>query len=67
MTSRFVEFTNLENENISESDVPKLLIPVIEYYSIKSWANTNLDSKIFNTNDEKISENWKKRKKKLKK
>jgi len=62
-----IEFTNLENENISESDVPKLLIPVIEYYSIKSWANTNLDSKIFNTNDEKISENWKKRKKKLKK
>ncbi|GAA4279146.1 hypothetical protein [Aquimarina mytili] len=62
-----IEFTNLENENISESDVPKLLIPVMEYYSIKSWANTNLDSKIFNSNNEKISENWKKRKEKLKK
>ncbi|MFT6948574.1 MAG: hypothetical protein ACJARP_003008 [Vicingaceae bacterium] len=62
-----IEFTNLKSEKILESEVPKLLIPVLEYYSIKSWANTNLDSKIFNDNNEKVSEKWKTRKEKLKK
>ncbi len=62
-----IEFTNLESENILDCDVPKLLIPVMEYYSLKAWANTNLDSKIFNDNNGKVSENWRKRKEKLKK
>ncbi len=62
-----IEFTNLENDKFQDSDIPKLIIPVMEYYSIKAWANTNLDSKIFNKNNEKISKNWIMRKEKLKK
>lgn len=62
-----IEFTNLTNDKLKDSDVPKLIIPVMEYYSIKAWANTNLDSKIFNKNNEKISKNWIIRKEKLKK
>lgn len=62
-----IEFTNLENEKISETDIPKLLIPVMEYYSIKSWANMNLDSKIFRANNEMVSKKWNERKEKLKK
>ncbi len=62
-----IEFTNLENDKLKDSDVPKLIIPVIEYYSIKAWANTNLDSKIFNKNNEKISKNWIIRKEKFNK
>lgn len=58
-----IEFTNIGNSNLEEKDIPKLLIPVMEYYSIKSWANTNLDSKIFKKYNDKISENWKRRKK----
>lgn len=61
-----IELTNIGDLNINEKDIPKLLIPVMEYYSIKAWANTNLDSKIFNKNNEKISEKWRKRKAKLK-
>ncbi|MFW6272677.1 MAG: hypothetical protein ACOC2U_02720 [bacterium] len=62
-----IEFTNLEGDKLKDSDVPKLMIPVIEYYSIKAWANTNLDSKIFNKCNERISKNWILRKEKLKK
>lgn len=62
-----IEFTNLEGDKLEDSEIPKLLIPVMEYYSIKAWANTNLDSKIFNDNNEKVSKKWKKRKEKLKK
>ncbi|MBP6236796.1 MAG: hypothetical protein KA536_11660 [Saprospiraceae bacterium] len=58
-----IEFTNIGNSDLKEKDIPKLLIPVMEYYSIKSWANTNLDSKIFKKYNDQISENWKKRKK----
>ena len=60
-----IELTNIGKENINEIDIPKLLIPIMEYYSIKAWANANLDSKIFNKNNEKISEKWKVRKSKL--
>lgn len=62
-----IEFTNLKNEEILESEIPKLLIPVMEYYSIKAWANINLDSKIFTENNENISKKWEERKKKFKK
>lgn len=62
-----IEFTNIESEKISETDVPKLLIPVMEYYSIKSWANTNLDSKVFMANNDIVSRKWSERKAKLKK
>lgn len=57
-----IEFTNIGTSNLNENDIPKLLIPIMEYYSIKSWANTNLDSKIFNKHNAKISDNWKSRK-----
>lgn len=60
-----IELTNIGKESINEIDIPKLLIPIMEYYSIKAWANANLDSKIFNKNNEKISEKWKVRKSKL--
>lgn len=60
-----IEFTNLGNGNISEVDYPKLLIPVMEYFSIKAWANTSLDSKIFNKNNDKISKKWVDRKSKF--
>lgn len=62
-----IEFTNLENDKLTDSDVPKLIIPVMEYFSLKAWANTNLDSNIFNKNNEKISKKWIIRKEKLKK
>lgn len=62
-----IEFTNLANDKLTDSDVPKLIIPVMEYFSIKAWANTNLDSNVFNKNNEKISKKWIIRKEKLKK
>ncbi len=61
-----IELTNIGEREINDKDIPKLLIPVMEYYSIKSWANTNLDSKIFLKYNETISENWQKRKETLK-
>jgi len=60
-----IEFTNIGKANLSERDYPKLLIPIMEYYSMKAWANTNLDSTIFNKNNERISQKWKERKTKL--
>lgn len=62
-----IELTNLEGDKIKDSDVPKLIIPIMEYFSIKAWANTNLDSKIFNKHNKKVSKNWTLRKEKLKK
>lgn len=61
-----IELTNIGEAKINEKDVPKLLIPVMEYYSIKAWANTNLDSDIFKKNNDTISEKWKRRKSTLK-
>lgn len=61
-----IEFTNIGTSSLNEKDIPKLLIPIMEYYSIKSWANTNLDSKIFKKYNAKISENWKRRKEAIK-
>jgi hypothetical protein len=60
-----IEFTNLKNEKITDSEIPKLLMPVMEYYCIKAWANINLDSKIFTDNNDKVSEKWKDRKEKF--
>ena len=57
-----IELTNIGTGKLNEKDVPKLIIPVMEYYSIKSWANTNLDSKIFEKYNDKISYKWKQRK-----
>lgn len=57
-----IEFTNIQTSNLSANDFPKVLIPVMEYFAIKSWANTNLDSKIFKRHNSKISDNWKRRK-----
>ncbi|AIY14119.1 hypothetical protein [Cellulophaga baltica] len=61
-----IELTNIGDKDLDEKDIPKLLIPVMEYYNIKSWANTNLDSKIFNKNNQAISDKWKTRKASLK-
>lgn len=60
-----IELTNIGKRSIIDKDIPKLLIPVMEYYSMKAWANTNLDSKIFNKNNERVSVKWKSRKEKL--
>lgn len=59
-----IEFTNIGKGTVTENEVPKLIIPVMEYYSIKAWANTNLDSKIFNKNNQVVSEKWENRKEK---
>jgi hypothetical protein len=60
-----IELTNIGKKSIIDKDIPKLLIPVMEYYSIKAWANINLDSKIFNKNNDRVSVKWKSRKEKL--
>lgn len=62
-----IEFTNLESDELKDGDVPKLIVPIFEYYCIKAWANANLDSKIFNKNNEKISKDWQVRKGKFSK
>jgi hypothetical protein len=57
-----IELTNIGVKKLKENHIPKLIIPIMEYYSIKSWANTNLDSKIFKKYNDQISEKWKQRK-----
>lgn len=57
-----IELTNIGDKEIGQGDIAKLLIPVLEYYSIKAWANINLDSKIFLRYNKTISEKWNKRK-----
>jgi len=61
-----IELTNIGEREVNDRDIPKLLIPVMEYYNIKSWANTNLDSKVFLKYNETVSENWQRRKETLK-
>lgn len=56
------ELISIDSNNFDEKDIPRLLIPIMEYYSIKSWANTNLDSKIFNEHNTIISRKWATRK-----
>ncbi len=61
-----IELTNIGLNELEQDDIPKLLIPVMEYYSIKAWANTNLDSKIFIKHNDRVSKDWERRKKNLK-
>lgn len=61
-----IELTNIGDKEMGQGDIAKLLIPVMEYYSIKAWANINLDSKIFMKYNKAISEKWTKRKENLK-
>jgi hypothetical protein len=61
-----IELTNIGDKEMGKYDIAKLLIPVMEYYNIKAWANINLDSKIFLKYNETISEKWTKRKDNLK-
>lgn len=61
-----IELTNIGSKQIVLEDNAKLLNPVFDYYNIKSWATTNLDSKIFKNHNTQISELWQKRKEKLK-
>lgn len=61
-----IELTNIGSKQIALEDYAKLLNPIFDYYNIKSWATTNLDSKIFNKHNDQISKLWQKRKEKLK-
>lgn len=61
-----IELTNIGNKSLEIKDYSRLLNPVLDYYNLKSWASTNLDSKIFNKHNELISGQWITRKKKLK-
>ncbi len=61
-----IELTNIGDKEMGQDDIAKLLIPVMEYYSIKAWANINLDSKIFMKYNNSISDKWTKRKENLK-
>lgn len=60
-----VEFVNIGNRQLDENDYPKLLIPVMEYYNTKSWANINLDNKVFQKYNEEMSAKWVDRKKRI--
>lgn len=60
-----VELINIGKSDLEVKDYSKLLIPILEYYNIKSWANINLDEKIFKKHNVEISQNWINRKKKL--
>ncbi len=57
-----VELINIGKSELEIKDYSKLLIPTFEYYNIKSWANINLDEKIFEEYNAEISEKWLKRK-----
>lgn len=61
-----IELTNIGNKAIDVKDNARLLKPVFDYYNIKSWASTNLDSTIFDKYNTHISEQWTKRKDKMK-
>lgn len=53
-----LELLAIGNREIKDYEIPKLLIPVMEYYNVKSWASLNLDEKIFKRNNEKLSKLW---------
>jgi hypothetical protein len=61
-----IELTNIGDKEMGQDDFAKLLIPVLDYYSIKAWANINLDSKIFMKYNRIISDKWTIRKENLK-
>lgn len=61
-----IELTNIGNKAIDVKDNSRFLKPVLDYYNIKSWATTNLDSSIFIKHNDQISAQWIKRKEKLK-
>ncbi len=60
-----IQFTNIGNKELTQQDIGKLLMPTFDYYSIKAWANTNLDSDIFNNHNEEFSRKWKTRKERI--
>jgi len=60
-----IQFTNQGSKELTQQDIGKLLMPTIDYYSIKAWANTNLDSKIFQNHNEEFSKKWKTRKERI--
>lgn len=61
-----IELMNIGSNPIDVKDNSRLLNPVLDYYNIKSWATTNLDSRIFNKHNKQVSNLWLERKKKLK-
>jgi len=67
LNERFkIELTNIGNKELVLKDYSRLLIPVMEYYNVKSWATINLDGKVFLKYNEIISKQWIDRKDKLK-
>ncbi len=60
-----IELTNIASKTVEVKDNAKLLKPVLDYYNIKSWATTNLDSAIFKKYNDQISSQWVIRKEKL--
>lgn len=60
-----IELTNIGSKNVEVKENAKLLKPILDYYNIKSWATTNLDSAIFKKLNNQISSQWIKRKEKL--
>jgi hypothetical protein len=59
------DLMGMDQKNINLSDQSKLLIPVMEYYNVKSWANINLDKDFFEKNREQLSKKWDIRKERL--
>jgi hypothetical protein len=53
-----IQFTNIGSKELTHQDIGKILMPTIDYFSIKAWANTNLDSKIFKNHNEEFSKKW---------
>lgn len=66
LNERFkIELINIGKSELENKDYSKLLIPVMEYYNTKSWANINLDKKIFEKHNNEISRKWLERKESL--
>lgn len=59
------ELIKVNREETELNDYSRLLIPVVEYYAIKAWANINLDKDIFDKYNDEISNNWTERKRRL--
>lgn len=57
--------TDAKCDELTNKETSKLLYQVLEYHSIKAWANINLDSKIFNKHNEAISKKWNREKENL--
>lgn len=53
-----IELLKIGKNKLKIKDYSSLLIPIMRYYCVKSWANINLSETIFNKYNESISEKW---------